>query len=78
MIGCALGVGLSALLGVHAIMPPVGGLYGFISIGSGWAYLVGAIFGALVIAILSTTLVDFNEDETTENTEFDEIELDIM
>ena len=52
--------------------------YGFISIGSGWAYLVGAIFGALVIAILSTTLVDFNEDETTENTEFDEIELDIM
>ncbi|HBH1740454.1 TPA: PTS fructose transporter subunit IIC [Clostridioides difficile] len=70
MIGCALGVGLSALLGVHAIMPPVGGLYGFISIGSGWAYLVGAI--------LSTTLVDFNEDETTENTEFDEIELDIM
>lgn len=34
--------------------------------------------GALVIAILSTTLVDFNEDETTENTEFDEIELDIM
>ncbi|HGM3611925.1 TPA: PTS fructose transporter subunit IIC, partial [Clostridioides difficile] len=78
MIGCALGVGLSALLGVHAIMPPVGGLYGFISVGSGWAYLVGAIFGALVIAILSTILVDFNEDETAENTEFDEIELDIM
>ncbi|HBE9435215.1 PTS system mannose-specfic transporter subunit IIC [Clostridioides difficile] len=78
MIGCALGVGLSALLGVHAIMPPVGGLYGFISVGSGWAYLVGAIFGALVIAILSTILVDFNEDEIAENTEFDEIELDIM
>ncbi|MCC0783160.1 PTS fructose transporter subunit IIC [Clostridioides sp. ES-S-0108-01] len=78
MIGCALGVGLSALLGVHAIMPPVGGLYGFISVGSGWAYLVGAIFGALVIAILSTILVDFKEDDTTEDAKFDEIELDIM
>ncbi|MFA3856181.1 hypothetical protein [Clostridioides difficile] len=33
---------------------------------------------SFIIAILSTTLVDFNEDETTENTEFDEIELDIM
>lgn len=78
MIGCALGVGLAALLGAHAIMPPVGGLYGFISVGSGWAYLVGAIFGALVIAVLSTTLVDFKEEETDEDTEFDEIELDIM
>ncbi|MBH9749240.1 PTS fructose transporter subunit IIC, partial [Clostridioides difficile] len=52
--------------------------YGLISIGSRCAHLVPALFGALVIAILSTTLVDFNEDETTENTEFDEIELDIM
>lgn len=78
MIGCALGVGLAALLGAHAIMPPVGGLYGFISVGSGWAYLVGAIFGALVIAVLSTTLVDFKEEDTNEDTEFDEIELDIM
>lgn len=78
MIGCALGVGLAALLGVHAIMPPVGGLYGFISVGSGWAYLTGAIFGALVIAILSTVLVDFKEEETIEDVEFDEIELDIM
>lgn len=78
MIGCAVGAGLAALLGVHPIMPPVGGLYGFISLGSGWAYLVGAIVGALLIAVLSTILVDFTEDEGEECGDLDdEIELEM-
>lgn len=78
MIGCVLGVGLLVLLGVYVIMFLVGGLYGFILIGFGWVYLVGVIFGVLVIVILLIILVDFNEDEIMENIEFDEIELDIM
>lgn len=64
MIGCAVGAGLAALLGAHAIMPPVGGLYGFISVGSGWAYLVGALAGSFTIAVLAVLLVDFREDES--------------
>lgn len=80
MIGCAVGAGLAAVLGAHAIMPPVGGLYGFISVGSGWAYLVGAIAGSLTIAVLSTLLVDFrdSEEETSSEEGIEEIELDIM
>ena len=74
MIGCAVGAGLSALLGVHAIMPPVGGLYGFISVGSGWAYLVGAIVGALTIAILSVILVDFRDEDNSNNSSEDDEE----
>lgn len=71
MLGCAVGAGLAALLGVHPIMPPVGGLYGFISLGSGWAYLVGALAGSLLIAILSVALVDFTSDETEEDGDID-------
>ena len=63
MLGCAVGAGLTALLGAHAIMPPIGGLYGFISVGSGWAYVVGIIAGSLIIAILAPALVDFNDNE---------------
>lgn len=72
MLGCAVGAGLAALLGVHPIMPPVGGLYGFISLGSGWAYLVGALVGSLLIAVLSTILVDFTESDTEEDAELDD------
>ncbi len=72
MIGCAAGAGIAAFLGVHPIMPPVGGLYGFISLGSGWAYLVGAIAGSLIIAVLSTILVDFTEDESEEDFDLDD------
>ncbi|PRR80942.1 PTS fructose transporter subunit IIC [Clostridium vincentii] len=75
MIGCALGAGLTALLGAHAIMPPIGGLYGFISVGSGWAYLIGAIVGSFTIAILSTIFVDFNDDEEGAKSKEDDEEI---
>ena len=52
MLGCALGAAVTCLLGAKATIPPVGGIYGFITIGSGWAYLVGMLVGALFIAFV--------------------------
>ena len=66
MLGGAIGAAVTCLLGAHAEIPPVGGIYGFISIQNGWAYLVGILAGALFIAIVSTIFVDFNATETTE------------
>lgn len=80
MLGCAVGASLAALLGVYPIMPPIGGLYGFITLGSGWAYLVGALVGALIIAILSVILVDFTDSESEDDGDVDlddEITLEI-
>lgn len=78
MIGCAVGAGIAALLGVFPKMPPVGGVYGFISVGSGWAYLVGILVGSVIIALLSTLLVDFREEENSEDADLDEeIELEM-
>lgn len=74
IIGCSLGAAVTALLGAHAIMPPIGGLYGFISLGSGWAYLVGSLVGALTIAILAVILVDFNDDKKEQSSNNDENE----
>lgn len=79
MIGGAIGAGLCSILGAQANIPPVGGMYGFISITNGWAYLVGIIVGALFIAIVSTMLVDFNDesDSSEEDIDIDDIEITI-
>lgn len=78
MIGGALGAGLCALLGATATIPPVGGMYGFVSIGNGWAYLVGILVGAFFIAFVSTLLVNFNEsEEREESMSIDDIEISI-
>lgn len=69
MIGGALGAAICSLLGATAEIPPVGGMYGFISISNGWAYLVGLIVGAVFIAVVSTMFVNFNVD--TEEAEAD-------
>ena len=68
MIGGAIGAGLTCLLGATATIPPVGGMYGFVSISNGWAYLIGILVGALFIAIVSTLVVDFTSDEQEEET----------
>ncbi|MBO8434271.1 MAG: PTS fructose transporter subunit IIC [Tyzzerella sp.] len=79
MIGGALGAGVACLLGARAEIPPVGGMYGFVSISSGWAYLVGLIVGALFIAIVAPIFVDFNaEDDTKETLTEDDIDIDIQ
>lgn len=78
MIGGALGAAICSLLGATADIPPVGGMYGFISITHGWAYLVGIIVGALFIAIVAPMVADFNEDTEQEETLTEaDIEIDI-
>lgn len=76
MIGGALGAGLACILGATANIPPVGGMYGFVSISGGWAYLVGIIVGALFIAIVAPMIVDFNDTKDDEETiSIDDIEI---
>ena len=78
MIGGALGAGIACLLGATANIPPVGGMYGFVSITSGWAYLVGIIVGALFIAIVAPIVVDFNDSsEEVDELSEDDIEIEI-
>lgn len=82
-ISCAIGGAITMLLGAYEIMPPIGGMYGFFTVGNGWAYLVGGIVGALCIAFGANVLVDFTEDEDTQggtndrdiDFNFDEIEI---
>ena len=79
MIGGAIGAGLCCLLGATATIPPVGGMYGFVSVGNGWAYLIGIIVGALFIAIVAPLVVDFNEDtQISEEISEDDIEIEIQ
>ncbi len=75
MIGGALGAAVTCLLGAQADIPPVGGMYGFVTISHGWAYLVGMFVGAIFIALASTALVDFNV--STEEESLDEDDIDI-
>ena len=76
MIGGAIGAGICCLLGATAEIPPVGGMYGFVSITSGWAYLVGIIVGALFVAIVAPMVVDFNEnDDEKETISIDDIDI---
>ena len=76
MIGGALGAAICCIFGATANIPPVGGMYGFISITNGWAYLLGIIVGALFIAVASTMVVDFTaEDESSEDIDIEDIEI---
>ena len=65
VIGSATAAGLTIALGAYDIMPPVGGLYGFITVGNSWTYLVGGIVGALIIGIYAAFVTDFTENEMT-------------
>lgn len=77
MLGGALGAAICSLLGAKGDIPPVGGIYGFVSITNGWAYLIGILVGAIVIAVLATLVVDFNQDtdNAAEDVNIDEIEI---
>lgn len=77
MVGAAIGTGVVALLGAKGDIPPVGGIYGFISITNGWAYVVGILVGAFIIALLASLAVDFTEsaEAATEDVDLDEIEI---
>lgn len=71
ILGGAIGPAVGILLGMYDKMPPVGGIYGFVSIGNGWAYLIAIIAGALVIGFLAPLLVDFNKDQSVDIAEED-------
>ena len=77
VIACAAGTAIAALLGIYVKMPPIGGMYGFFSVGNGWAYLAGGIIGALIIGFGANFLVDFteNDKEPAAETVSEEIEL---
>lgn len=77
MLGGAVGAAVCSILGAKGDIPPVGGIYGFVSITNGWAYLAGIIAGAVLIAVLATLAVDFNQesDESSEEIDMDEIEI---
>ena len=64
MIGGALGAGICCfVLGATADIPPVGGMYGFVSIMVVGLILLELLFGALFIAIVAPMIVDFNDDK---------------
>ena len=77
MFGAAIGTAVIALLGGKGDIPPVGGIYGFVSVTHGWAYLIGILVGSLIIALLATLVVDFNEGDEgkSEDIDIDEIEI---
>lgn len=77
MFGAAIGTAVIAILGAKGDIPPVGGIYGFVSITHGWAYIVGILVGAFVIAILATLFVDFNDksEAGSEDVDIDEIDI---
>ena len=76
MIGGAMASAIGIALGMYAKMPPVGGVYGFFTIGNGWAYLVGLFVGAAFIGYVAPMLVNFKEaSSTTEEINVDDIEI---
>ena len=77
VIGAALGAGIAALLGADAVIPPLGGMYGFITMTNGWAYLVGLLAGALFIGVVAPLLVDFNVETEADSSDVDINEIEI-
>ena len=77
IIGSALGAGVAALLGSDAVIPPLGGWYGAITMQNPWGYLIGIAVGGLFIALAATALVDFNvdPDAAEEDVSADDIEI---
>ena len=79
IIAGAVGPAVAVLLGAQAKIPPVGGVYGFITVHNGWAYLVGLLVTALIIGVGAPLLVNFNDTsaETDDTTEESEEDIDI-
>lgn len=81
VVAASIGAATAIALGTRDIMPPVGGVYGFFSVQNGWAYVIGILVGAIIIAIGANLLVDFRESsdevktEKTKTENVDDIEL---
>lgn len=68
MIGGGIASAIGIILGMYVKMPPVGGVYGFFTVGNGWAYLIGLFAGAIFIGFLAPLIVNFNETTSEEIT----------
>lgn len=77
VIGSALGAAIAALLGADAVIPPLGGWYGCITMVNPWAYLIGIAIGSLFIAFAATALVDFNVDPNNVEEDVNEEDIEI-
>ncbi|AYW46583.1 PTS fructose transporter subunit IIC [Tetragenococcus koreensis] len=77
VIGAGLSSAVGVFLGMYAKMPPVGGIYGFFSVGSGWAYLLGILLGATFIGTVAPLLVNFNKGDDLEVEDVDVDSIDI-
>ena len=76
MLGGAIASGLGIALGMYAKMPPVGGIYGFFTVGNGWAYLIGLFVGAAFIGFVAPLFVNFNkQEEQTDEVELEDIDI---
>ncbi|MDX8044364.1 PTS fructose transporter subunit IIC [Gracilibacillus sp. S3-1-1] len=72
VVAGSVGAATAIFLGARDIMPPVGGVYGFFSVGNGWAYVIGILVGAFIVAIGANALVDFTDEETSKAKEKEE------
>lgn len=75
MIGGAIASAIGIALGMYDKMPPVGGVYGFFTVGNGWAYLIGLFAGAAFIGFVAPILVNFKESASSEDISVDDIEI---
>ncbi len=76
MLAGAAGSATTVLLGAKANIPPVGGIYGFVTLHNGWAYLIGLAVCALIIGVLAPLAVDFTVTNTEEDNADDEDDID--
>lgn len=67
VIASAVGAAATIILGAHPIMPPVGGVYGAITMGTPLAYLAGIAIGSIIIGISCVLLVDFSKEEVVDS-----------
>ncbi|KLI75796.1 MULTISPECIES: PTS fructose transporter subunit IIC [Lacticaseibacillus] len=77
MIAGACGSATTILLGAQANIPPVGGVYGFVTITNGWAYLIGLAVCALIIGVLAPLAVNFNSTYKEDDSDAAKDDIDI-
>lgn len=75
MLGGAIASGLGIALGMYAKMPPVGGIYGFITVGNGWAYLIGMFAGAAFIGLVAPFIVNFKAAAKANDVSLEDVEI---
>lgn len=77
MIGGALGAVTGEVLGMQSHIPPLGGLPGIITADNKLAYIAGIAAGALFIGIVAPLVANFNVSSEEEESDIDDIKIDI-